>query len=244
MTVLIAGFHRSGTSAVARAFHRAGLHMGDTLLGSEPANPYGHFEDEVVIDLHDSLLTREGLTWKSTSPVADRSHARALIAEYAERRGAQSTGLWGVKDPRVCLFLPEWLAAAPRAEVIFVARPPGPAIASLHRRHIRRFIDTAGIDDSDLAFRRDPDLGLKLWCHYHEQALPALSQHSHVTIVDYASAVADEVIHASIARLGLNTDEVTSFDRTLGQDATTWLHDPALGDRARSLWTQLHTLTP
>lgn len=242
MTVLITGFHRSGTSAVARAFHRAGLFMGDTLLGSEPANPYGHFEDEAVIELHDSLLNREGLTWKSTSPVHDRSPAQADIAEYVEGRRARSVDEWGVKDPRVCLFLTEWLAAAPRAEVVFVIRPPGSAVASLHRRHIRRYIDTAGIDDSDLAFRRDPDLGLKLWCHYHEQALPALQGHPHVTVVDYAAPDANDAIQASIARLGLDSDEFTPLDRTLGQRATTWLHDPALGERARSIWAELRTL--
>ena len=50
--LIVAGFHQSGTSAIARSLHLGGLFLGDDLLGSEPSNPYGHFEDNEVITIH------------------------------------------------------------------------------------------------------------------------------------------------------------------------------------------------
>ena len=135
---------------------------------------------------------------------------------------------WGVKDPRLCLFLPEWLAADPDASIIFVVRPPGPAIASLHRRHIRRFVDTSGTDPGDLDFWKDPDLGLKLWCHYHEQALPVLRSHPTVTLIEYGTDQTDRAIEEAIIATGLTPDPNAALDAGLGQPATTWFHDLSL----------------
>lgn len=241
--VIIAGFHRSGTSAVARTVHAAGLDLGADLLGADSANPYGHFEDQAVIEMHDTILESGGLTWKSTERLGDRTHALPEISKYVTKRQQATSQPWGLKDPRVSLFLDEWLTMAPDAQLLFVIRPPGPAVASLHRRHIRRFIDTAGIDPSDLAFRRDPDLGLKLWCHYHEQALPALTRHSATTVVNYARPdQLDETLHGLCVELGLTPDPHVRLDATLGQRETTWIHDPLLHDRVRSLWSELTAL--
>lgn len=240
--VIITGFHRSGTSAVARAFHSAGVVLGTDLIGAEPANPYGHFEDVEVVALHDALLASEGLTWKSTDPVANRAPIAQAIERYrSERPPAQH---WGVKDPRICLFLHEWVEVLPDASVVFVVRPPGPSIASLHRRHARRHVFSEGIDPSDLEFWRDPDLGLKLWCHYHEQALPTLTTHPHTTIIDYADPDgADKLITAELTRQALDPDRSTPLDRELGLIATIDVYDSSLIDRARSLWATLTAST-
>lgn len=241
--VLITGFHRSGTSAVARAFHAAGLHLGATLLGAEPANPYGHFEDEAAIAAHDAALNAEDLTWKSTETISNRAQAAAKVSDYVASRQAQSSLPWGVKDPRLCLFLPEWLTVNPDASIIFVMRAPGPAIASLHRRHIRRFVDTSGIDPGDLDFWKDPDLGLKLWCHYHEQALPALRSHPSTTFIEYGIEGTDTAIGEAITDLGLTPDPDVVLDIGLGQQATTWFHDPTLLDQAKDLWAAIEDLS-
>ncbi len=238
--VLIAGFHRSGTSAVARAFHAAGLNLGERLLGAEPANPYGHFEDEDAIALHDELLEAEDLTWKSPDALVDRSQALDRVAAYAAQRLRAANGAWGLKDPRLCLFLPEWLAATPDASLIFVIRSPGAAIASLHRRHIQRHVDTGGVDPSDLDFWRDPDLGLKLWCHYHEQALPFLRAHGSATVIEFGSQDTNASITRAIERAGLSADEAVVLDARLGHSDTSWFHDPALLHRATDLWEMIN----
>ena len=60
--LVVAGFHRSGTSLVTEILSRAGLFVGDDLIGANPSNPYGHFEDREVVRLHDRLLADVGLT--------------------------------------------------------------------------------------------------------------------------------------------------------------------------------------
>lgn len=239
--VLIAGFHRSGTSAVARGLHAAGLHLGDQLLGAEPANPYGHFEDEKVIALHDGVLDGAGLTWKSLERVADRSAIVETIANYAAERARNAADSpWGVKDPRLCLFLDEWIQAAPTASVVFVVRSPGAVVDSLHRRHVRRHVDSGGIDPSDLDFWRIPDLGLKLWLHYHREALPTLRT-SGAPILRYPSTDLDARVTELSAALGLPGAPV-AIDRDLGQPSDSWVIDDALIDEAQSVWNELMDL--
>ena len=92
--ILITGFHRSGTSAVAKAFHEGGLDLGSELLGAEFANPYGHFEDEPAIEVHDEILRGEGLTWKSPTRLSRRERALADIDHYIARR--ETSRRWGV----------------------------------------------------------------------------------------------------------------------------------------------------
>ena len=62
--LIIAGFHRSGTSLVCQLLHRAGLFLGDELLGATFSNPNGHFEDAEVVELHERILADNGRTWR------------------------------------------------------------------------------------------------------------------------------------------------------------------------------------
>ena len=59
--LIIAGFHRSGTSLVSQLLHRAGLFLGYDLMGASFSNPHGHYEDIEVYDLHEQILTLECL---------------------------------------------------------------------------------------------------------------------------------------------------------------------------------------
>lgn len=242
--ILITGFHRSGTSAIARALHGAGVGLGANLLGSEPTNPYGHFEDVDVIELHDGLLARESLTWKSLESPTDREAATAAVSDYVLSREENSgiDGLrWGVKDPRMCLFLGSWLEAAPDAEVVFVVRAPGPAVASLHRRHIQRHVDTGGIDPSDLNFWREPDLGLKLWLHYHRAALPHLeSPRTSIIFYDDAASVDSTLRHLG-SKFGLSATP-TPLDPALGRIESLPTIDTSLIADASALWDRIHDL--
>ncbi len=248
--VLVAGFHRSGTSAVARALHTAGLHLGDELLGAEAANPYGHFEDVDVIAAHDAALARAGLTWKSWAdprPAAD-GELRDWIEALVRRRG-RSGRPWAIKDPRLCLFLGEWLAASPSAKVIVVFRRPADAVASLHRRHVRRFVDTRGIDPSDRSFWETPDLGVRLWLHYHEQLLAQLSSADRMVAVNFADRKVIEELPAMLSQqwdIPVTTTDPVLLDPALGGETTTNIEvrDPSLITRTRHIWDQLSALTP
>ncbi len=248
--VLITGFHRSGTSWVARALHESGMHLGDDLLADALGNPYGHFEDIGIIELHDTALAAQDLTWKSTRapdrPVHnDLSSAISAIVSQRSALGRPSA----IKDPRLCLFLPEWLAAAPRSQIVIVFRRPDEVVASLHRRHAQRWVQTRHVDDSDIAFWKQPDLALHLWVHYNEQLLAAISTvpRSQVIAVDWndheATSTLVETVSATFG-LSLDSNQIPR-DRTLGQGTPTRVEvrDPALLERAHMVWSALAELT-
>src|SRR3712207_4073700 len=54
--IILAGSHRSGTSLLGRYLMASGVNVGKTLLGPLPSNPYGHFEDLELVQLHERSL--------------------------------------------------------------------------------------------------------------------------------------------------------------------------------------------
>ena len=249
--VLITGFHRSGTSAVARQLHASGLDLGTNLLGADPVNPYGHFEDVETIAVHDEALAAQDLTWSSLTPIDRTSPAGYELADATthavEQLIAQRDidGFWGIKDPRLCLFLPEWLSVVPDAKIVVVMRRPGDVIASLHRRHSRRYVDTRHADPSDTAFWTVPDLGLRLWIHYHQQLLLALPAAANVHIVNFANRTNVETLPETLAeQWGLPFQPVSlELDDRLGalSDSAVEVRNTALIEEAQKLWHELFT---
>lgn len=246
--VLIAGFHRSGTSAVARMFHAAGLHLGNELLGAEPSNPYGHFEDVDVVALHDSILELTERTWKSTTAVPQpiEKNSAERLRTFIEQR-EQSQALWGVKDPRLCLFLSEWLSVVPDARVVVIFRRPDETIRSLHMRHAQRHVETRGVDPTDLDFWREPDLGLSLWVHYHRELLKALPLATQIHVVDFSDRSAVEDIVPTVDRrwhLDLDSSNLPALDAQLGHTsvAPIEVRSEALMDEATDIWRALQRL--
>ena len=244
--VLIVGFHRSGTSAIARAFHGAGLDLGTDLLGAEPANPHGHFEDLDAIALHDSFLASTGRTWKSVDAGEAPLPRSALdqLRSYVERRVSAGRP-WGVKDPRLCLYLDEWLRIAPEARVVVVVRRPDETIRSLHMRHSRRHVETRGVDPSDLDFWRDPDLGLKLWVHYHQQTLQALDAARDPYIIDFSDrSAADHAVASLVNRWSLDLDaaSIPALDPHLGSRLASPIEvrSVELLHTATDIWARVH----
>lgn len=113
--VFILGLPRSGAGTAAALAQRAGLYLGDQLLGARKGFPRGLFEDRRLIDIDRELLA--GLDqagslafplaagWEST-PAGQLARFRAadLVAELA------ASGSFGLKDPRLTLTLPLWQA--------------------------------------------------------------------------------------------------------------------------------------
>ncbi len=123
--ILVAGMHRSGTSAVARVLALAGCDLPGTLVEAKPDNAAGFWESRPIVDLNDELLASAGSCWDDwrpfdrdwyESPAAGPFRDRALDVlrqEYGESR------LFVLKDPRICRLLPFWTDALAR----FYARP-------------------------------------------------------------------------------------------------------------------------
>lgn len=128
--VLALGMHRSGTSFLASLLAGLGVHMGESLLAPDAGNPRGYFEELSILAFHKKLLsTRMGnaqtradfLPRAGFSPAwsdEERAEAKALIAKLAR------PGFWGWKEPRSCLFLPQWLELLPDARCVAVFRHP------------------------------------------------------------------------------------------------------------------------
>ena len=169
--MIIAGFHRSGTSATAQLLHHAGLFLGNELLEALPSNPYGHFEDKEVVDLHTQILADNDLNWivdEPLLPVVNGSRWRKM-QQMVERRNIEHS-CWGFKDPRVCLFLMLWKHLLPNAKVLIVYRQFAHSTHSLGQRHSSDLFLNRGSEYTHRRFWEEPDLALRMWL-VHNNAL-------------------------------------------------------------------------
>lgn len=140
---LVLGMHNSGTSLAAALLDAAGAPMGPRLMVrqniAEATRPaYDYLEDRDAVALNDELLCRLGRHWssyRSSWPMPDRNQPdlTAIFTDYEERllclikaRLGGGSSLWVVKDPRIAILLPSWLAVLHQLEV-------QPRIVVVHR---------------------------------------------------------------------------------------------------------------
>ena len=147
--ILVAGMHRSGTSAVARILSLLGCDLPRTLLAPHPSNERGFWESPELVKVSREILVSAGSNleeWRAdewsgfdgrwySSPVADRFRERAqsvLESEFGDSR------LFVMKDPRLCRLLPFWLEAlkcfGARPLVVLPIRNPLDVAESLEKR--------------------------------------------------------------------------------------------------------------
>ena len=201
--VLVVGMHRSGTSAVAGALEKCGVNFGSNLLpGKTGINPKGYWEDREVIELHNEFLERKGMRWddvlftregeNSDSKDLDEKFRSKLINILNTR--FQIHPIWGVKDPRICIFIPAWLdvlrAVKTNIHIVLVVRQPYEVIASLRKRN--------GFSYEKCAH---------LWLRYSLTAEKNTRSNKR-TIVDYAKMLADprRELERVITDLGLGKE--------------------------------------
>ena len=117
MIVIIAGMHRSGTSAVAGMLHANGVVMGEDKDFYPPPmkeNPKGFYENVRFRRINDEILKRNGYKVKSFDPnipivhiIRDEEMRFKMmnLIQYYEDRFTN----WGWKDPRTSLTLMSWI---------------------------------------------------------------------------------------------------------------------------------------
>jgi hypothetical protein len=174
--LIIAGFHRSGTSATAQLLHRAGLFLGYELLEALPSNPYGHFEDREVVDLHHQIFMDNDMTWlvgRPFLPVLKEARWQRM-RQIVERRNVEHR-LWGFKDPRSCLFIMLWKYLLPDARILLVYRHFSESTYSLSQRHSANLFSGEGNAYIHQRFWGEPDLALRMWL-VHNNALLAFAR--------------------------------------------------------------------
>ena len=144
VAILVAGMHRSGTSALARVLSIAGCDLPKTLMKPKRDNVTGFWESQAILDLNQEILASAGSYWDDwrpfdqdwyTSPKADefRERARELIqSEFGSSR------LFVLKDPRICRLMKFWIetlgASSIQPLVVSPIRNPFDAASSLHVR--------------------------------------------------------------------------------------------------------------
>ena len=182
--LLIAGMHRSGTSATARLLHQAGLDLGHVFIDATLDNPLGYYEDRAFCDLNLRLL-RAGLEDPALEPdwaFPDRidpgrlgslvPRARALLEE---RAAADRT--WGFKDPRTTVLLGFYDALVPDARHLFVYRAPWDVLRSLMETRLRPLHGRAGV-------------ALRAWMAYNERVLAFRAARPGRTALVHVDAIA------------------------------------------------------
>ena len=113
--IVIAGMHRSGTSALARVLSLLGAALPKHLMPAGRFNEAGHWESTVVMELHNAVFASIGLAWHDWREIEtgwfESEAAKAFQSQLAEvlREEYDGASLFVVKDPRICRLLPLWL---------------------------------------------------------------------------------------------------------------------------------------
>ncbi len=249
--LIIAGFHRSGTSATARLLHRAGLFLGYELLEALPSNPYGHFEDKEVVTLHSQMLADNEQTWMVGEPflpvVGERRWRR--MRQIIERRNAEQV-IWGFKDPRACLFLMLWKYLLPNAKVLIVYRHFSSSTYSLGQRHSSDLFQGRGSELVHRRFWEEPDLALRMWLVHNKALVEFARAYLEDTLVISLDMIRDgfPLIWALNRRWRLDLAEVPTaevFDPsvTTGRISTQRLSDRELIGEVMATWRTLEGLS-
>lgn len=246
--LVIGGFHRSGTSMTANLFADAGLHVGDELLGARPSNPYGHFEDREIIAFHDGLLRQIGQNWQTASdfpPLLTPKDWRFMV-NYGSRKAGYAA--WGFKDPRVCLFLPEWHATFPDMSLLYVYRPCVECVHSLRKRAADNYVKNRAVNLNFNFFRPD-DIAIKMYLNYSTQALRFIEKFDgRLKVIALSDLLENRDIVAEVRRdWGYKLADVLPFDVYDGVSLTQAgpneiIYDPALLDEVDAVERRFEAL--
>jgi hypothetical protein len=143
--LLVAGMHRSGTSAAARTISLLGANLPKEVLGPSANNPLGHWEPKRIYELQNELLAGIDSTWDDWTAIApewfESGVADAYVEQIAEYVAAEfeRRSLFVLKDPRVCRLIPLWRRAMDAAgvdlKVVITLRNPMEVASSLQVRN-------------------------------------------------------------------------------------------------------------
>ena len=184
--VVVVGMHRSGTSAVSRLLHDAGVNMG--------YRQDGNGESLFFLRINHWLLRQCGATWANVDQIPEllAEHADALepVVERRIRSLASiehfglrpETGPWGIKDPRISMLYPLYDRLFPECRFVVVSRHGVDVAQSLRSRAIASAAFVGGDAVTPLFGVRQPrsnrmqnavvasdlDRNLRLWSRYQE----------------------------------------------------------------------------
>jgi hypothetical protein len=143
--ILIAGMHRSGTSATTRVVNLLGADIASDLVCAIPGNnDRGFWESATTYRLHDRLFAAFDSAWHDPLPLPNgwlgteaAREAKRTIRDHIEKEFGDSR-MFVVKDPRITRVLPLWLDVLDELSIepviVIPFRNPIEVAASLARR--------------------------------------------------------------------------------------------------------------
>jgi len=248
---IITGFHRSGTSMTAEYLKRAGLSMGQDLIGPHISNIHGHFENNEIVKLHDWVLADSGSSWMyygERQLEVTKSHR-----EKAERLINETfSGMpqWGFKDPRACLFLDHWLDILQDCRVVMVYRHYACCLASLFKRHARELCYWQPAEpETHLNFWKDPELGLRMWLAYNKCLLAFYRKHPEKCLVVSQQSIIQGLDLSKLINNRFSAQLKEPHESTVDQRLTSdiaidpvWI-DGDLRHELEEVWHSLNTIS-
>jgi hypothetical protein len=142
--IFIAGYYRSGTSALAGALQRLGVSLHNDAEPNEH-NPLGFYEIPELIEWDVNLFSYLGVDWTDIRGLPDGWWERADLAkrlsglEEILRRRFSQDALWGLKHPHLCRLFPLYERAVAQTghklHVIHICRAPWTVAASQHKKN-------------------------------------------------------------------------------------------------------------
>lgn len=144
IALLVAGMHRSGSSALGGVLAHLGAQRPKSLMPPTKDNPRGYWESMAFMQFHDRVLASAGSTWNDWSPFNPRWLDSPVAAEYVEALPGVIAAEFGdaslmmVKDPRICRLLPLWRTVLRStdvdAKIVMPIRHPLEVASSLEAR--------------------------------------------------------------------------------------------------------------
>jgi GT2 family glycosyltransferase len=113
--IIVAGMHRSGSSAITRIVNLFGAQIANELLPPAADNERGFWESLRVVEIHDRLLHALSSSYHDPFPLPEywtqTKAAQQAVLELAEeiKKDFADGDFFVVKDPRISRLLPLWL---------------------------------------------------------------------------------------------------------------------------------------
>lgn len=143
--IVVAGMHRSGTSAFTRCLNLLGAQLPGNLIPAQSDNPTGFWESTDVQQLNDAVLEGLQSRWDDVRTLRWDRVTREQKDIWVERicalleRHCDSGTTFVLKDPRLCRLLPLWQKAFSQlhmdARYVLPFRDPREVAASLSERN-------------------------------------------------------------------------------------------------------------
>ena len=117
VAILVAGAHRSGTSALARVLNIVGCDLPNHLMEQGQDNVKGYWESLPIAELNNEILASAGSAWNDWRPFDLDWYSSPVAEEFRQRAGVllrQEFGdsrLFVLKDPRICRLMELWIDA-------------------------------------------------------------------------------------------------------------------------------------